>query len=131
MEIQSLLDSLNKSQPSRWRDAALSVLGGSSTSFEGDYDLGATASAEILLQTYRLRLEHIRKHHIEAIGIEELLDALAAQNPASRVKGGSLFGADSSLYAFWNEENVLIGCITVRGRNTGERSLKMAMGDPI
>lgn len=130
MELETLLKKLNANKPSRWRDAALSTLKKEPLSFAGGPDSRATATASELVQTYRGRLEHIRRRGINAIGIEELLEALSRKAPGVQLRVVPFLGQQSSVYAFWDEEEGLIGCVTVsgNGRDTGETALNTAMG---
>jgi hypothetical protein len=129
MDFQSLLEALNASQPTRWRDVALAELVNRGDSLEREFDSTLAASRDELLQTYRIRLEHVRKHRIDATGIEEFLEALANRPPTSRIRGASFLGSDISMYVFWDDTNDLIGCITVKGKDKGVQHLKFAMGD--
>ena len=132
MESQVLLEALQAAPPSRWRDAALAVLTQSKVSFAGNRESRATSSARDLLQTYRLRLESVARHGIDAIGIEELLEALTRKPATAQIHGDPFIGPHDVLHTFWDEDDVLIGCVTVNNHDPsrGQRNLDLAMGKP-
>jgi hypothetical protein len=131
VELQALLKALNASHPSRWRDAALFVLNTEELSFAGRSEPRAEATAHELAQIYRFRLEHIRKRGIAAVGIEEVLEALSQLSPDARVHGTPFLGRNRSVYAFLDENGILVGCVTVIGPVEGYEDLKRALGQPI
>src|SRR5687768_13316120 len=112
MKLEVLSNALNSRPPSRWRDAALLALSKENFTFAGASESGATASVHELIQTYRPRLEHTRKHGIDAIGIEELLEVLIQQPANTHLRGTPFLGANGLVYAFWDENDALIGCVT-------------------
>lgn len=97
------------------------------TSFEGSDGSGRTSRAQELLQIYRFRLEHIRKHRIEILGVEELVIALSLRAADARIRGESFVGPESVAHAFWDEDNKLVGCGMSNRHGMGEENLARAM----
>lgn len=129
MNQETLVEALDLLPQSRWRDAALAALKLDEFRFEGQPDSTVYATAGELLETYRVRLEHVSKRGIQAVGIEELLEVLELKGAEARLRGTPFLSRTAAIHAFW-EAGKLIGCVTVKREapDSGQKSFNVAMG---
>jgi hypothetical protein len=129
MELDDLANALNALSSSQWRDAALSALREPGFAFAGRSGAKETSTAQQLAELYQFRLEHTRKHGVDVIGIEDFLAALRQRPAGNRIRGESYQGTVSTVYAFWDEDNELVSCLTAHNTDSGEKAFQLAMGN--
>jgi hypothetical protein len=126
---QQLLAALKRGTDMPWRSAALKALAGQNvvSSDEGPLD-GSVASE--WLQIYRLRLKHCQEIGVEIIGLAEFVEALEQRIPNELIRAELFGGGRTTITAFWDVAENLVGCITNTdwrpGR--GQESLDLALG---
>jgi hypothetical protein len=127
-EKQKVVDALRRGARTEWGTAALSALDDQRVIFAGNP--GASSTAGILLQIYRVRLDHCRRHGIVAYGMAELIESLARRTSDAAIEVQPFLGPESSISAFWDAAENLVGCVTVLELDPerGRRNLDFALG---
>jgi len=113
MKLEALSQMLSECPPSQWRDAALLALDNSNLSYAGSGRRPAGAKVKDLLPLYQFRLEHVRRKGINAVGMPELLQGLKEKPLDSIVIGYPFHGDTSAVHVFCDEQDAIIGCVTI------------------
>lgn len=129
-EKERLLEALKQAETKAWVAAALAAINHEKVVFAGNAGEGASSTAGELLRVYRIRQMHCQEKHIEAYGLTELIESLAACRESDVVNGQPFLGPTNSVTAFWHPFGHLMGCVTVRGRDPdgGWKNLDFALG---
>lgn len=130
-EKKQLSDALKRHAANGWVAAALSAIEDEHVVFAGNANAGASNTAMDLLRIYRIRQSHCRARQIEACGLTQLIESLAACRESDVIEVQPFLGPGRSITAFWNTAGNLIGCITLLGRDpeSGRQSLDIANGN--
>jgi hypothetical protein len=125
-----LAAALRGNEKVRWKAAAAAALEDPEIAFAGQSESRATNTAGDLIRIYEMRRDYGDQKRIEAHGVVELLDCLKKCSTETVVLVQPFLGPRSSVTAFWDSEDRLLGCITVNGIDTGrgKKSLDFALG---
>jgi hypothetical protein len=112
-EKEYLLSRLRALAQVDWTIAALAALSERQVVFAGQVSHHATNSAADLMRIYEIRLGHCISRGINAVGLPELLDALARVDPGATIAVQPFRGSGKSVTAFLGQSGELIGCVTI------------------
>jgi hypothetical protein len=114
-----------------WAATALAAMRDDAVVYAGNSRSPASSTVGDLLRLYQIRLQRSRERPMDVHGIVELVACLTGRDFEAVIYVEPFLGPAVSVSAFWDSGWVLVGCITILGRDpeASKINLNAAIGN--